>query len=95
VRYIVLDAVLFFQYNFGFKVNLVVVTKAAESVRIDRLVKRNRIEIDKAEKMVMAQRQLYADWEKGDVAINTDCQIEELKSIAGKIRNKFLNTKVD
>ncbi|MCD6379835.1 dephospho-CoA kinase [bacterium] len=95
VRYIVLDAVLFFQYNFGFEVNFVVVTKAVESVRIERLTKRDGIEIGKAEKIVMAQRPLYADWEKGDVTINTDCNMEEMKSIAEKIRNDFLNSNGD
>lgn len=95
VRYIVLDAVLFFQYKFNFKEDFVVVTKAAENVRIERLIKRDSIEEDEAEKRVEAQRPLYSDWEKGDAVINTFCSIEELKAVAEKIRNDFLDSNAD
>jgi len=95
VRYIVLDAVLFFKYKFNFKEDFVVVTKAAENVRIERLIKRDSIKEDEAEKRVEAQRPLYSDWEKGDVVINTFCSMEELKAVAEKIRNDFLDSIAD
>ena len=95
VRYIVLDAVLYFQYKFDFKEDFVVVTKAAENVRIERLVRRDGVDAAEAEKRVEAQRPLYSDWDKGDVVINTVCSMKELKAIAETVRNDFLNSNAD
>jgi len=94
-KYIVLDAVLYFQYKFDFKVDFVVVTKADENVRIERLINRDGIETAKAKKIIEAQRPLYDDWEAGNVIINTDCHIDKMKSIAEQIRNNIFNNNTD
>ncbi|MDZ7860017.1 MAG: dephospho-CoA kinase [Candidatus Krumholzibacteriota bacterium] len=94
VKYIVLDAVLFFQYKFDFEEKLVVVTRAPENVRKARLAARDGIDKEEAEKRVRSQRPIYKDWEKGDIVIDTDCSIEEVKDYALKLRADFIDKSV-
>jgi len=90
-KYIVLDAVLFFQYKFDFEKELVVVTRAPEKVRKARLVERDGIDKEEAEKRIRSQRPIYKDWEKGDIVIDTDCSIDEVKDKAIKVRAHFID----
>ncbi len=89
-RYIVLDAVLFLQYKFDFEADLVVMTFAPEEVRIRRMMSRNGMDRGEAELRIERQRDLFAEWEKADVRIDTDRPLDAVKGEAARIRDGFL-----
>ncbi|MBN1164855.1 MAG: dephospho-CoA kinase [Candidatus Krumholzibacteriota bacterium] len=89
-RYVVLDAVLFFQYRFRFKPALCVLTRAEESIRVERLMKRDGLGREAARARVESQRPLYRDWERADVVIDTGTGREEVKQQAALLRDDFL-----
>lgn len=88
--YIVLDAVLFFEYTFRFKVDLTVVTRASRAVRIERLVKRDGLSREQAERRIERQRYLEEGWMKADCSVRTDGAKRTVERIAAKIRDRFL-----
>ena len=88
--YIVLDAVLFIQYKFRFKADLVVLTDAPEEVRIRRMMRRNGFDRDEAVQRIERQRDLYAGWEKAGVRIDTDAPLPAVRKEAERIRDEFL-----
>ncbi|MBN2185530.1 MAG: dephospho-CoA kinase [Candidatus Krumholzibacteriota bacterium] len=89
-RYIVLDAVLFFQYKFRFKADLVILTEAAEKRCMRRIMKRDSLSLEEAEKRIEIQRGLKKEWELADIKVNTDRSIRRvMKEVAG-IRDDFL-----
>lgn len=90
-RYIVLDAVLYFQYKFRFKVDLVVRTAASEGTRVRRMMKRD--ELSRAEALMRIERQneLEDDWRRADVTVGTDGPESAVIRVAAKIRDDFLN----
>lgn len=88
--YIVLDAVLFFQYRFRFKADLVVLVRAPEEVRIRRMMRRDRLTRRQAFSRIERQRPLYDDWDRADVVIETDFPIERVRQEAVRIRDGFL-----
>jgi dephospho-CoA kinase len=89
-RYIVLDAVLFLQYKFRLKADLVVLTEAPEEVRIRRMMRRNGFDRKGAEMRIERQRNLFADWERAGVRIDTDASLDEVRKEAVRIRDEFL-----
>lgn len=89
-RYIVLDAVLFFQYEFKFKADLVVLTEAPDEVRIGRLMSRNGLSRTEAELRLEVQRTLRDEWSGADVVINTDAPRSEVAGEAALLRDRFL-----
>ena len=88
--YIVLDAVLFFQYKFRFKVDLVIVTEASEKTRLRRLVTERGLTREEALMRLDRQKPLHRDWLKADFTIGTDGPSESVVSVAKKIRDDFL-----
>jgi dephospho-CoA kinase len=90
--YIVLDAVLFFHYTFKFKVDLIIVTEAAERVRLGRLMRRNGLPRDEALERIQCQRYLERDWMRADCTIRTDIARRAVVRIAESIRDGFLAT---
>ena len=54
-KYIVLDAILFFQYKFRFKADLVILTEATEKRCMQRIVKRDSFSMEEAEKRIEMQ----------------------------------------
>ncbi len=89
-KYIVLDAVLFLQYKFRLKADLVVLTDAPEEVRIRRMMRRNGFDRKEAELRIERQRDLFEDWEKAGVRLDTDIPIAEVRKEAARIRDEFL-----
>lgn len=89
-EYIVLDAVLFLQYRFKLKADLVVLTDAPEEVRIRRMMRRNGFDRKEAELRIERQKDLFKDWEKAGVRLNTDIPLEEVRKEAARIRKEFL-----
>lgn len=89
-KYIVLDAVLFLQYKFRFKADLVVLTHAPEEVRISRMMRRNGFDRNEAEQRIERQKGLFADWERAGVRLDTDMPLAALKKEAARIRDVFL-----
>ena len=89
-RYIVLDAVLFLQYKFRFKADLVVLTDAPEEVRIRRMMRRNGFDRKEAELRIERQKELFEDWEKAGVRLDTDIPLAEVRKEAARIRERFL-----
>jgi dephospho-CoA kinase len=89
-EYIVLDAVLFLQYKFRFKADLVVLTDAPEEVRIKRMMRRNGFDREEAVLRIERQRDLYAGWEKAGVRIDTDVPMPAVRKEAERIRDAFL-----
>ena len=89
-KYIVLDAVLFLQYKFRLKADLVVLTDAPEEVRIRRMMRRNGFDRKEAELRIERQRNLFEDWEKAGVRLDTDIPLAEVRKEAARIRDEFL-----
>jgi dephospho-CoA kinase len=89
-KYIVLDAVLFLQYKFRFKADLVVLTDAPEEVRIRRMMRRNGFDRREAEQRIERQKGLFADWERAGIRLDTDMPLAALKKEAARIRDSFL-----
>ncbi len=89
-KYIVLDAVLFLQYRFRLKADLVVLTDAPEEVRIRRMMRRNGFDREEAVLRIERQRDLYADWEKAGIRLDTDIPLDKVRNKAARIRDEFL-----
>jgi dephospho-CoA kinase len=89
-KYIVLDAVLFLQYRFRLKADLVVLTGAPEEVRIRRMMRRNGFDRKEAEQRIERQKDLIVDWEKAGVRLDTDIPLATLRKEAVRIKDEFL-----
>ena len=89
-KYIVLDAVLFLQYKFRLKADLVVLTDAPEEVRIRRMMRRNGFNRKEAELRIERQKGLFADWERAGVRLDTDIPLAGVRKEAARIRDEFL-----
>lgn len=92
-RYIVLDAVLYFQYKFEFRADLSVMTRAAENIRVERLAKRDGMSVADARERVESQRPLYKGWEKADIKLDTSAGLKSVKKKAAEIRDEFLKSR--
>lgn len=92
--YIVLDALLFFQYTFGFKPDLSVRTDAPEEVRIGRMMRRDGFTREEAQQRIERQRPLTRGWQRADVTIDTDAPIERVREEAARLRDEFLERRV-
>lgn len=89
-KYIVLDALLFFQYKFRFKADLVILTEASEKTCVKRIVERDSFSTKEAEKRIAMQHGLKREWEQADLKINTDKGIRSVMKEAADIRDDFL-----
>ena len=89
-KYIVLDAVLFLQYKFRLKADLVILTDAPEEVRIRRMMRRNGFDRKEAEQRIERQKDLFSDWEKAGVRLDTDMPLAGVRKEAARIRDEFL-----
>jgi dephospho-CoA kinase len=89
-RYIVLDAVLLFQYKFRFKVDYAVVTRASRERRLARIMRRDGVSRGEALTRIERQRKLESGWAKADVSIATDGSLARVRAEAGRIRDRFL-----
>ena len=89
-EYIVLDAVLLFQYKFRFKVDYVVATRASLATRVKRTIARDGISRAEAVARIERQKNLEDGWARADVVLVTDGSIARVKSEAVRIRNRFL-----
>jgi dephospho-CoA kinase len=89
-RYIVLDAVLFFQYKFRFKVELVVLTEASVKTRLSRVMRRDGLSRKEALLRIERQKPLVGSWKRADVTIRTDQAEEKVIAAATKIRDRFI-----
>jgi len=92
-EYIVLDAVLFFQYTFRFKADLVIRTVAPRETRIARLEKRDGMTRLEALKRIERQRYLEEGWRTADVAVRTDVPMPILRKRVSRIRDRFLDSR--
>ena len=88
--YIVLDAVLLFQYKFRFKVDYAVATRASRARRLARIMRRDGVSRSEALARIERQRNLESGWTKADVSIATDGSRARVRSEAGRIRDRFL-----
>lgn len=88
--YIVLDAVLFFHYTFKFKADLTIVTEAAETVRLGRLMRRDGLPRKAALDRIQRQRYLERYWVHADCTVRTDIARRAVVRIAEDIRDGFL-----
>jgi dephospho-CoA kinase len=88
--YIVLDAVLYFQYKFRFKADLVVRTVASEKTRLKRLMTRDGKKREAARRCIERQKDLVEGWRMADVTINTDGSMERLVERVKRMRDRFL-----
>jgi dephospho-CoA kinase len=90
-RYIVLDAVLYLQYKFSLKADLVVLTDAPEEVRVKRMMLREGFGRKEAEMRIERQRSLFEDWKRADIQLDTDRPLDEVIRDAERIRDEFLS----
>ncbi len=88
--YIVLDAVLFFQYTFRFKADLIVLADAPERIRLGRIVRRDGVSREEAGLRIARQRPLYADWASIDTVVRTDRPRRRVIAETRAIRDRFL-----
>ena len=91
--YIVLDAVLFFQYKFRFKVDLVIRTVASRETRAKRLMKRDGMTKKEALERMERQKHLEKGWDMADMAVRTDVPITRLEERISRIRDHFLSSR--
>lgn len=89
-RYIVLDAVLFFQYTFRFKVDLVVLTEASVEVRLGRMMRRDGFSRKEALMRIERQKPLEREWAKADVTVRTDVPRKKVIAAAVGIRDRLI-----
>ncbi len=89
-RYIVLDAVLYFQYKFSFKVDLVVRTVASEEARSKRLMRRDGMTRKEALERIERQKYLEKGWRMAGVTVRTDIPMPRLRERVSRIRDGFL-----
>ena len=88
--YIVLDAVLFFEYKFRFKTDLTIRTYAPERIRLERMMKRDGFTLKEARMRLERQKYLEHGWSKADLEVRTDRSIESVKRRIERIRDDFL-----
>ena len=89
-RYIVLDAVLFFQYKFRLKADLVVAATAPEQVRLRRLMRRDGMSRKSAMERIERQRGYEKDWNRADMVIDTSTGRSAVRKTAERIRERFI-----
>jgi dephospho-CoA kinase len=90
--YIVLDAVLLFQYKFRFKVDCAVVTRASRATRVARIMRRDGLSRRDALARIERQRKLEGGWAAADVSISTGGSLARVRAEAARIRDRFLAT---
>jgi len=90
-EYIVLDAVLLFQYRFKFKVDRAVVTRASLETRLKRIMRRDGLSRAEALLRIERQRGLEDAWSRADESIRTDGSLARVRSRALRIRDRFLD----
>ncbi|MDD4856560.1 MAG: dephospho-CoA kinase [Candidatus Krumholzibacteria bacterium] len=88
--YIVLDAVLLFQYKFKFKIDFVVVTRSSVAKRVMRIMRRDGVSRVEALERIERQKRLKDDWARADVAISTGGSLASMRGEARRIRDRFL-----
>jgi dephospho-CoA kinase len=88
--YIVLDAVLYFQYTFRFKADLVVRTQAPVETRIKRVMQRDGITRREALMRIERQEPLEGAWSGADMVIETGGSAKSVAQAAAWIRDNFL-----
>lgn len=89
-RYIVLDAVLFFQYKFRFKVDLVIRTLASREMRTKRLMARDGMTRKEALERIERQGRHEKGWSLADMSVRTDKPITRLNERVSRIRDRLL-----
>ena len=89
-EYIILDAVLFFQYTFTFKVDRVILTEAPLETRLRRIMLRDGCSREEALQRIARQRALEAGWAKADVTIATNRSLAAVARDALRIRGEVL-----
>jgi dephospho-CoA kinase len=89
-EYIVLDAVLFFQYRFTFEVDRVIVTEAPLETRLKRIMRRDGYTREEALLRIARQRALEAGWARADVVLETDRPVAAVAGDARRIRDDVL-----
>ncbi len=92
--YIVLDAVLYFEYKFRFKAGMVVLVDAPPEIRLRRLMKRDGISADEARTRIAGQRYLEGGWAGADVTIDTSADLDSVKREAAAVRDRFIRENV-
>jgi len=89
-RYIVLDAVLFFQYKFRFKVDFVIRTVASKETRVKRLMARDGMTRKEALERIERQEHLEKGWRRADMTVQTDLPVIRLNERVSRIRDRLL-----
>ncbi|MCK4538633.1 MAG: dephospho-CoA kinase [Candidatus Krumholzibacteria bacterium] len=89
-KYIVLDAVLFFEYKFRFKVDLVVLVDAPGSIRVNRMMKRDGISRENALARIERQDYLRTGWAIADVRIDASGSKKDTIMRTEEVRDLFL-----
>jgi dephospho-CoA kinase len=89
-EYIVLDAVLFFQYRFTFKVDRVVATVAPLETRLRRIMRRDGFSRAEALRRVERQEKLELGWAKAEARIDTDRPLPAVQRDARRVRDEIL-----
>lgn len=89
--YIVLDAVLYFQYKFRFKADLVVCAQAPLETRIKRVMRRDGISRREALMRIERQAPLERAWSGAHRVIATGGPAGLVERAAERIRDRFLD----
>ena len=89
--YIVLDAVLYFQYKFRFKADLVVCAQAPLETRIKRVMRRDGISRREALMRIERQAPLERAWSGVHSVIATGGSAKRVERAAVRIRDRFLD----
>ncbi|HSG27705.1 MAG TPA: dephospho-CoA kinase [Candidatus Krumholzibacterium sp.] len=88
--YIVLDAVLYFEYKFRFKAGMVVLVDAPPEIRLQRLMERDGITEEEARRRIAGQGYLESGWAGADVTIDTSAGLEAVRRESAIVRDRFI-----
>lgn len=88
--YIVLDAILLFQYKFTFDIDFAILARCPRATRIRRVMSRDRISKKEAVAILDRQRGLEKDWGEADAVIDTGRPLAEVRRDAERARDWFL-----
>ena len=89
-EYIVLDAVLLFQYKFKFEIDFAVATRAPAAERTRRIMRRDGVSRAEARRMIERQRRLEKGWAKAEAVIRTGAPLSRVRREARRLRDEFL-----
>ncbi len=88
--YVIVEVPLLIEAGWDKHMDQVLLTTAPKSVRIKRLIKRDKISLELAKKIISSQKKDKHKKKFADDVVNTDQSLKKLKSIISSLHRKYL-----